>query len=344
MFESKKAAKTAVSALRRELKALDKPVQDLSHADCLELLARTLGQKNWNELEARLPLGEAMQAPQAPAPSPAPAATQLVAYFPSRLVNDGRFDFADRATGGVAVGSRFEPLQGTYERTPGACSVARARRENGASLKMDHAGGTEMFWDDQRTVRERGESVWVDEDGEFLRDSDVVLLPEGFEGDPYEDENLPVREALLDAYQAFLKDKEVALGSSEDEVLSQLNAVRQVLGFALTAREEQVLLSRLGKAGAEDAYRAVFNRVFADEGDKQGTVEFTRQVMQTLQDAPRSFWEAVNGEAYLRKKVDGHITLNGPYDVLSVRALYRRLRALAITQYEKTLLATRHKH
>jgi hypothetical protein len=47
-------AKAAVKRLRRELKTLPKPASELSHSDVQQLLARTLGYKNWDAWRATL--------------------------------------------------------------------------------------------------------------------------------------------------------------------------------------------------------------------------------------------------------------------------------------------------
>lgn len=51
---TKAQVKALVSALRRELKLVDKDVSTLTHTNSLELLAKTFGFKSWNEWEASL--------------------------------------------------------------------------------------------------------------------------------------------------------------------------------------------------------------------------------------------------------------------------------------------------
>lgn len=240
MFESKKSAKTAVSRLRRELQALVKAPAELTHGECLTLMAKALGFKSWNELAAKLP-----DAPVTEAPS---AGSTPLKYPAPRLSNtDGRFDFIAANEPGTAYGPRLEALQGTSEALAGVADIETTRRDSAGVLDIQFGGDTKIFWNDQHTVREDGERVWVTENDFFLKESMLVLLPEGYTGDPYGDPALPVRHALLDAYKAFLTAEGLQFEDlpNRELCLSQLAAVRYVLGFGLTQKEELELFAQL---------------------------------------------------------------------------------------------------
>jgi hypothetical protein len=84
------------------------------------------------------------------------------------------------------------PIKGTYEYVPG-CALARVSKSP-ATGEVDvlHGGETEMFWEDQWTVhwndqgtyvhpyrhadapKEKTEPVYVAEDGELYRESELV--------------------------------------------------------------------------------------------------------------------------------------------------------------------------
>jgi len=69
---------------------------------------------------------------------------------------------------------------GTLERVPGVAQ-ASSFDEDGTP---NYEGGTELYWDDQRTVMRNGSMVYVTEDGmEFTLDQLTVAPDEGDEED-----------------------------------------------------------------------------------------------------------------------------------------------------------------
>lgn len=70
------------------------------------------------------------------------------------------------------------PIIGTKELVPG-CAYIHGVDEHGVPV---YEGGTDMWWDDQRTVQEDGGDVFVDENGH------EVLHHQVEEYDPEEDE------------------------------------------------------------------------------------------------------------------------------------------------------------
>lgn len=263
---TKKDAKTAASALRRELANLNKPSSEISHNETLMLLARALGARNWNTLEASLPrevageadglhllIEELLETRQTDTVATQRARLMLDHWYKTQqmtpapepsmypLVNDGLFDFEEAGENAIPVTGAFEQLEGTYERLTGTAAVSSARRE-GSTLELDFMGETFVNWNDQTTVRRRGVRLWLDEDQNSYSESQLVLAPSGWERDLYS-APLTVRQALVDAYLAYLAENAKAWPSTEEAQRQLLSNVAKTLGFALTRNEEDVVLS-----------------------------------------------------------------------------------------------------
>ncbi|VTU42823.1 MULTISPECIES: glyoxalase superfamily protein [unclassified Variovorax] len=350
-FETKKQAKTTVSALRRELKGFTKPASELSHSECLTILAKALGHKSWNELEAKLPDDSPLRAA---------AAKPVERKYP--LKNTGQFDFVKPGEDGKPVHGSFMELIGACELVPGTCSAASAtRRKDGLDFQGD--GETELSWDEQHTERNaKGETLWLNGDCKIVPESALVLLPEDYEGDPEDDDlpwlededELPVRDVLLAAYRTYFAEEGITLTETRSlpKTKALLEKAAAVIGFALTKWEIEALqhTSDAGTTGAvkpaEDvdlemqAYRQVFNRLFADEGDEAGTPSVISKVMEALAKATLRE-QNKNAETFLRQNVSELFTLNGPYDGYCVAQLASELRARAKTAYERLVLKTR---
>ena len=75
-------------------------------------------------------------------------------------------------------------IWGTRELTPGVAQLGELRRNAEGAVEFEHAGGTEMAWDNQRTVTRPGpfgldELVFVDVHGrEWLEHQLVEALPD----------------------------------------------------------------------------------------------------------------------------------------------------------------------
>lgn len=46
------------------------------------------------------------------------------------------------------------------------------------TLEFEYAGGTEVFWDDQRTIQKDGEDIYLAEDGTEWKQSELTLRDE----------------------------------------------------------------------------------------------------------------------------------------------------------------------
>lgn len=240
---TKKDAKTAVSALRRELKALGKRPDQLSHSDCLTLLAKALGHGSWNEWEAKLP-------EEVPVAEVKPVEPVLSRY-PLRN-DDGRFDFVPKGEQGSPYSSWFERLGGLHEQVFGLAGVDSARRTS-ESLKVHYEGGTKIDWDSQKPVQYEGGAVWVTDGGDKVSNGRVILLPEEYyqeSRDLFEDEELPMREMMVAEFVAYYAAHgvvELLECESDKQREKVFGKAEKVVGFWMTQQEQTEVLSRLSK-------------------------------------------------------------------------------------------------
>jgi hypothetical protein len=221
MLTTIKAAKTAVSALRRELKDLPVAPAALSHSQAQQLLARVLGFKNWDAWRATL------------ADEPVAAASR----YP--LANTGAFDFIAPGESGSVYDSRLRSVQGTSETVLGTANVNSACRTDGGEPEPEYAGDTKIHWDTQETLRDAaGRKLWVSDDGGDVSASRLVLLPEDYWGDPVTDEELPVRRTLVRAVHEWLCAQPRRDGPA-------IERAQEAVGYRLTNKEVAALQALL---------------------------------------------------------------------------------------------------
>ena len=69
------------------------------------------------------------------------------------------------------------PILGTLERLSGRAEIVMDsyRREADGRIESDFGGGSEIFYDDQRTEQRDGEDLFLDEDGREWKESELVL-------------------------------------------------------------------------------------------------------------------------------------------------------------------------
>lgn len=67
---------------------------------------------------------------------------------------------------------------GTLERLAGRAEITADsfKRAAGGTIEHEWEGGTEIFYDDQRTVQRDGEDVYLAEDGTDWKESELALL------------------------------------------------------------------------------------------------------------------------------------------------------------------------
>lgn len=324
-----KDAKRVASSLRRELKALSQPAGELSHTQVLSVLARSLGFKSWESFEAALPEAE--------------SATKLAAASSSSTTDryplkntGGRFDFVSAGEGGTPYSCWLQLIQGAEETLTSVYGPNEVKRE-GDDFTVD-GGESEVDWNSQVPVRAAsGQRVWVDYDSNRWTGDRVVLLPQNYMDNPATDTRLRLRKELLAEFREYLLPKQLAPDTAKDAI----TAAEDLLGFGLTQAEHNQLLKEIVPPASHQeremrAYRVVFNKVFADEGPGHGTDEIVTAVLEHLKVGSAAF-QAANepAEQYLRTFLDEYITLNGPYDVLTVKELQVRLHQLAESQLKK---------
>lgn len=75
-------------------------------------------------------------------------------------------------------------VRGTYERLHAVAEATADsyRRDADGNIEFDHAGETEVFWDDSETVRQDDKIVFLDEHGTEVTQDDIDLV-EQLQGD-----------------------------------------------------------------------------------------------------------------------------------------------------------------
>lgn len=71
-----------------------------------------------------------------------------------------------------------KPIVATVERIYGHAGIAENsfQREADGSINVEHDDGTKMFWDTTVTETENGEKLYVDDDGNIVRESGIELV------------------------------------------------------------------------------------------------------------------------------------------------------------------------
>lgn len=72
-------------------------------------------------------------------------------------------------------------ILGTLDLVPCRAEVAGATRLPDGTLDLEWAGGSEVFWDDQRTVQRQGQDVYLDENGNEYLESEIDVIEDGEE-------------------------------------------------------------------------------------------------------------------------------------------------------------------
>ena len=76
-------------------------------------------------------------------------------------------------------------IDGTLDLVPGRCGIVTEDITQNAdgTYAFGFDGGTDMFWDDQRTVERDGQRIFLDEDGNEWPENVLVLRDEIEEDD-----------------------------------------------------------------------------------------------------------------------------------------------------------------
>lgn len=67
-------------------------------------------------------------------------------------------------------------IVGTYEKLTGTALIVAPRRDENGKITFDWEGGTEVHWDDQKTVVEFGQRLFVDDEGTIWREDALELV------------------------------------------------------------------------------------------------------------------------------------------------------------------------
>lgn len=234
---NKKEAKSFVSALRRELKKLNKPTSELSHNECLMVAAIALGHSSWNQWEAKLPDAPSDATPQPPKAKKYP------------LVNDGSFDLVAGGEPGIPCrGIGFEPVKGTSDIVLCTAPVSTAERWAGEILP-DYDDETDVCWDSQEVQKaEDGSSLWCTQSSGDVSERSLVLVPFDQYQDPLPQDEWPVRSALVNAFLEYAKEENAPAKGDDEAFLERATAT---VGFELSENERAEFLARLRGNGQQ---------------------------------------------------------------------------------------------
>lgn len=234
---NKKEAKTLVSAVRRELRKLNKPTDKLTHNECLMVMSIATGHSSWNEWEAKLPEHSARSVA---------ASMPVIARYP--LVNSGQLDF-------VAPGEDGIPCNALgLERLPGTCDtmavtgrvLSASRSVMGGPLDgINHDEDSNVGWDSQETdTGPDGKSVWETGVG-GISEASVVLVPRGDYLEPLPKGDWPVRGPLVDSYVEYFRGACLSPATMGD---TTFDAAEAVLGFTATDAERAMIVANFAPA------------------------------------------------------------------------------------------------
>jgi hypothetical protein len=94
-------------------------------------------------------------------------------------LNLGQHDKIAVGTPGRLVTLDGRQIAATYEVVHGRSNIATATRAPDGSLSFGYGTRAEIFWDGQKTVRSSlDELVFLDEDGDFVHESQVKIVGE----------------------------------------------------------------------------------------------------------------------------------------------------------------------
>lgn len=79
-------------------------------------------------------------------------------------------------------------IVGTLEHIPATSPITldSFSREEDGKIAFSHVGGTEIYWNEQKTLTRNGLTVFVDEDGEEWTEDQLVLRENADDEDPEE--------------------------------------------------------------------------------------------------------------------------------------------------------------
>jgi hypothetical protein len=169
MLETTQEAKVAVRVLRRYLKKFGPAGEKVSHTDALHLLAEMFSCKTWNELESYLKKDGSAQSRR-----------------PKFTSEHDKVEVGQKGEMRTLDG---RSIAGTFDLIPAKAGATLAVRQPDGTLKVVEGFRSDVYWDDQKTQIREGERLFLDEDGEEVRESEIILVQEGAPFDDEEDED-----------------------------------------------------------------------------------------------------------------------------------------------------------
>ena len=122
--------------------------------------------------------------------------------------------------------STRKEIIGTLETLSGRSEIdtdSFTRDKNGVTLKYQHGGYTEIFWDECRTVTEGGHTVFLTQDGDQVLECNIDLVDEPTDQTPKERMvflySLMRQDGNPDKIDRFVS---VLLSSLDEKTLSQM--------------------------------------------------------------------------------------------------------------------------
>jgi hypothetical protein len=68
------------------------------------------------------------------------------------------------------------PIIGTFEICPCRSRIAQFWRNSDGTLDFDYSGASDMFFEEQRIVERKNERVFLDEEGNEWRESQLIVI------------------------------------------------------------------------------------------------------------------------------------------------------------------------
>jgi len=106
-------------------------------------------------------------------------------------------------------------IKGTLETVPG-CALGTLTRGDDGKPVIEYDGGTEMWWDDQRTDEQDGELLYVDTGGNTVKESQIFWREEE-EGD-----DDPLHLTQLPAFAVIIRAIHCSIARDQADALNEL--------------------------------------------------------------------------------------------------------------------------
>lgn len=131
-------------------------------------------------------------------------------------------------------------LKGTFDMVPGcATTISVIRYPDGSYVAEYDGNGTEMWWDDQHTVIEMGQPIWIDEDGKHWP-QDQLLYHEEDDVEPGEGTEIFDHQGLTEMLIKAIRSAHPDLLSELAEVVTGQTVIFNGAEYELTSDSDDV--------------------------------------------------------------------------------------------------------